>query len=295
MRYLTAFLAMSLAAANVRAAPDPLTAPIVSPYAARWLRPVPPVHIHGNTYYAGFGGLAIVLINTSAGLVLVDGALPQSVAALEANVRQLGFDIKDVRVILNTEAHFDHAGGIAALARDSGAITLASSAGAEALRRGAVRADDPQAGAIADFPPVARVRALADGATHTLGDTVITAHATPGHTPGSMSWSWQSCEHGQCVDVVFGASLNAVSSDAFRFGDPARQAALAGFREGIARFGRLPCAILVTAHPDHSGFDQKLAGKQPYIDPQACHSYAAKYAQKLDDRLAKEAAADPVR
>lgn len=283
-----------LATSTSQAPPDPLTMPIASPYAAQWLRPAAPVRIHGDTYYVGFGGLAIVLIDTGAGLILVDGALPQSVAALEANMRQLGFDVKDVRAILSTEAHFDHAGGIAALARDSGAVTLASAAGAGALRSGHAPADDPQAGAIAAFPAVARVRAMADGATYTLGDTTITAHATPGHTPGSMSWRWRSCEQAQCVNVVFGASLNAVSRDAYQFGAPGHTAALAAFRAGIARFAQLPCDILVTAHPDHSGFDRKLLqapGPQRFIDPAACRNDAEKYRHNLDARLAREAAA----
>lgn len=293
---IIALLLAACTAGTAAAAPDPLTAPIASPYAAQWLRPVAPVRIHGNTWYVGFGGLAIVLIDTGAGLILVDGALPQSVAALEANMRQLGFDVKDVRAILNTEAHFDHAGGIAALARASGALTFASAAGADALRRGHVRADDPQAGAIDPFPAVGNVRVLADGATYTLGNTTVTAHATPGHTPGSMSWTWPSCDAHGCVDVVFGASLNAVSSDTYQFSAPANAAALAAFRDGIAAFARLPCAILVTAHPDHSGFDDKLRrleaapASQPFIDGQDCGRYAVKYGARLLDRLAREAA-----
>lgn len=271
------------------ASPDPLTVPIASPYAAQWLRPVTPVRIHGDTYYVGFGSLSIVLIRTSAGLVLIDGALPQSVAAVEANLHKLGFDIKDVRAIFNTEAHFDHSGGIAALARDSGADVMASEIGAETLRRGRVREDDPQSGEIDDFPAVTRVRAMRDGETWTLGGTTITAHATPGHTPGSMSWSWVSCEQSRCLNVVFGASLNAVSGKAYQFGNAAHPTALANFRNSIARVGALPCDILVTAHPDHSGLEQKLASGA-VVDPQACRNYAMKYAEKLEARLAKEAA-----
>lgn len=290
MCLLTAFFIASTALPCRAAQPDPLTAPITSPYAAQWLRPVTPVRIHGDTYYVGFGGLSVVLIRTSAGLILIDGALPQSVAALEANLRQLSFDVKDVRAIFNTESHFDHSGGIAALARDSGADFMASATGAEALRRGRVREDDPQSGEIDDFPAVTRVRAMSDGETWTLGGTTITAHATPGHTPGSMSWSWVSCEGSRCVNIVFGASLNAVSRNSYLFGDAAHLAALVNFRNGIARFSELPCDILVTAHPDHSGFEQKLASGA-FVDPQACRNYAVKYAEKLDARLAKEAAA----
>lgn len=289
LRLLSAYVIGAMAVPCMAAPPDPLTAPIASAHAAQWIRPITPVRIHGDTYYVGFSGLSVVLIKTSAGLILIDGALPQSVTALESNLQKLSFDIKDVRAIFNTEAHFDHSGGIAALTRDSGAQVMASAAGAEALRRGRVREDDPQSGEIDDFPAVARVRAMRDGETWTLGGTTITAHATPGHTPGSMSWSWVSCEGSRCVNIVFGASLNAVSRDSYQFGDVAHLAALANFRNSVARFKELPCDILVTAHPDHSAFEQKLASGA-FVDPQACRAYAAKYAVKLDERLTKEAA-----
>ena len=125
-------------------ATDPLTQPIASPYAAQWNRPQQPARIHGDTYYVGVGGLSVVLIDTREGLILIDGALPQSVAAIKEHILELGFRLEDIKFILNTEAHFDHSGGIAALARDSGAQVVASPLGAEALRAGAVLAADPQ-------------------------------------------------------------------------------------------------------------------------------------------------------
>ncbi|CDG83473.1 subclass B3 metallo-beta-lactamase [Janthinobacterium agaricidamnosum] len=288
-------LAAALVSANTLAA-DPLTRPIASPYAKEWLKPQRPLRIHGDTYYVGFGGLSLVLIDSKAGLILIDGALPQAVPAIAANIQQLGFNIEDVKYILNTEAHFDHAGGIAALARDSGAITVSSPAGIAALAGGHVLANDPQAGQIDAFAPVSKLQAIGDGETLHLGNTAISAHFTPGHTPGSTSWSWRSCQNGQCVDIVFGASLNAVSADRFHFSAAANQSSTAVFRSGIRNFAQLPCDILISAHPDHSGFDQKLqqAARQPasnpFIDPQACRNYAAKYEQKLDARLAREAA-----
>lgn len=278
------------------ASADALTEAIPSKYAAQWLAPVAPLRIHGDTYYVGFGGLSIALIRTDMGLILIDGALPQSVAALEANIKQLGFSIKDVKYILSTEAHFDHAGGIAALARDSGASVVASPAGAQALRVGHVLADDPQAGEIESFPAVVDVREISDGDTLRLGGTSITAHATPGHTPGSTSYSWPSCENGTCINIVFGASLSAVSAGTYHFSDPKRPGVEAGFRAAIHRFAALPCDILISAHPDHSGMDKKLAAfyaapaSQPFIDAKACRSYAARYARNLDLRLAREAA-----
>jgi metallo-beta-lactamase class B len=290
MKYLAlALLAVSpLAHAHDHADADPLLKPIEAPYAEKWLAPQAPLKIHGNTYYVGFGGMSLVLIRTEAGLVLIDGALPQAVPAIEANIRQLGFRVEDVKYILNTEVHFDHAGGIAALARDSGATVLASASGVEALRAGKSGKDDPQFGELHDTPPVTKLRAMRDGETLRLGGTTITAHATPGHTPGSTSWSWQSCENGKCLNAVFVSSLNPISNDTYRFTGKDEPV----FRKTLQKVAGLPCDILITAHPEHSGGDDKLKrlANDPaaFVDPNGCRSLAAKYDKIFDARLAKE-------
>lgn len=273
---------------------DPLLQPIAPEYARQWLGVEIPTRIHGNTYFVGFGGLTVVLISTSEGLVLIDGALPQAVPALEDNIRRLGFRIEDVKYILSTEPHYDHAGGLAALARDSGATVVASHAAASVLRRGRSGADDPQADILAPMPPVERVREMRDGEVLRLGDVEITARATPGHTPGSMSWSWNSCEAGDCKAVVFGSSLNPVSGDSYRFSDPANRALLDGFRRTLTSLRAIPCDILLTAHPSQSDGDVRMTRLRqgvtpnPFIDPTACRAYADKYEVLLERRLERE-------
>lgn len=273
---------------------DPLLQPIAPEYAQQWLAVEVPTRIHGNTYFVGFGGLTVVLISTSDGLVLVDGALPQAVPAIEDNIRRLGFRIEDVKYILSTEPHYDHSGGLAALARDTGATVVASPAAAAVLRRGRSGADDPQAASLETFPPVERVRALRDGEMLRLGDVAITARATPGHTPGSMSWSWRSCEGGDCKDVVFGSSLNPIGADGYRFTDPANRALVDDFRATFASLRAIPCDILLTAHPSHSGGDAHMAQLRqgvtpnPFIDPTACRAYADKYEVLFERRLERE-------
>lgn len=296
-----AVMALPLAAYAATPAIDPLTQPIASPYAALWNRPQQPARIHGDTYYVGVGGLSVVLIHTRDGLILIDGALPQSVAAIKEHLLELGFRVEDIKFILSTEAHFDHSGGIAALARDSGAQVVASPLGAQALRAGSVLAMDPQAGEIDPMPAVENVREIADGETLQLGEVAITAHYTPGHTPGSTSWTWVSCEDAQrtdCLNVVFGASLTPVAADDFHYLGDERHADLTpAFRRVMQDFARLPCDILISAHPDHSGGDGKLTQllegvtPNPFIDAQACRNYAARNEAKLDARIAKEKAA----
>lgn len=277
-----------LAPVSHAAAPDPLTKPIDSKYAAKWLAPQTPVKIWGNTYFVGFAGMNVLLIKTDAGLVLLDGALPQAAPMIEANIRQLGFRLEDVKYILNTEVHFDHAGGLAALSRDTGATVLASASGVQALRAGKSGKDDPQFDELADIPPVKKLRAVRDGEVVKLGTVAITAHATPGHTPGSTSWTWQSCEGTDCKNVAFVSSLSPISNDTYRYSGAQEPI----YRRTIQTVRNLPCDILVTPHPEHSGGDEKIEllpnDPKAFIDPDACKTLAAKFEKTFDERLAKE-------
>lgn len=273
---------------------DPLLQPIEPEYAARWLGEQAPVQVHGNTYLVGFEGLTVALIRTDDGLILIDGALPQAVPAIEDHIRTLGFRLEDVKYILSTEPHYDHAGGIAALARDTGATVIASPAASEVLARGRSGADDPQAAFLATFPAVRRLRPIRDGETLRLGDVVVTARASPGHTPGSMSWTWRSCEADDCRDVVFSSSLNPISADGYRFSAPENRGLHDGFLATFALFRALPCDILLTAHPDQPGVTERIerlrGARQPnpFIDPVACRAHADRHAVLFERRLESE-------
>ncbi len=264
--------------------PDPLTQPIVTEHTAEWLAPRPPIKVFGTTYLVGFGGLSVALIDTGQGLILIDGALPQAAPAILANVDKLGFRPRDIKYILSTEPHFDHAGGLAALARDTGATVVASPRGADGLRTGRLAADDPQRGYDSRFPAVRSVRVIRDGEKLTLGNTIVTARATPGHTMGSMSWSWRACEGPRCKAIVFAASLNPVSTDDYRFSAPSHKAVVAAFARGQAAMRALPCDILITAHADQDDATERFL-----TTPGACRAYASSSQRKLAQRLRQEA------
>ncbi|NYT39445.1 subclass B3 metallo-beta-lactamase [Sphingomonas sp. R-74633] len=273
---------------------DPLTRPIAPEAAAKWIGPQAPVRVYGNTSLVGFEGMNVALIDTGKGLILIDGAVPQSVRSVEANLSKLGYRIQDVKLILSTEPHFDHAGGLAALVRDSGATVLAGAWAVTALKQGMSTPDDPQAAWLVPFPAVSRVRAVKDGEAIRLGSVTVTARATPGHTPGSMSWTWRSCEGRACRTMVFASSLNPVAADGYRF--TKHPEVVASFRATQARVRVMPCDIMFSAHPDNSGGIEKYARfakgvrPNPYIDPGACRAYADKSATALAKRLADEKA-----
>ncbi|MFC5579879.1 subclass B3 metallo-beta-lactamase [Rhodanobacter terrae] len=258
----------------------------------QWNAPQKPFRIYGNTWYVGPYGLSSILLDTGQGLALFDGDLPESVPLIEANIRALGFRVRDIKWILNSHAHSDHAGGIAALQRDSGAQVLASAAGAREMALGGADRDDPQYGDMPDYPPVHHAKVLRDGEVARLGDVAITAHYTPGHTQGSTSWTWISCAGGRCLRMAYADSLTPIGAPGFRFSDHPRH--VAAFHQAIATVAALPCDILLTPHPDASDFWQKVAGRKsdadaaPLIDAGACRTYAATAAKMLDARLARE-------
>jgi metallo-beta-lactamase class B len=259
--------------------------------------------VFGNTYFVGTAGLSAVLITSDDGAVLIDGGLSQSAPIIDANIRTLGFRTEDVRLILNSHAHFDHAGGIAALQRHSRAVVAAGAAGARALQRGEPTPDDPQFGFGREanrFPVVRKVRGVRDGEVLRVGDLAVTAHLTPGHTPGSTTWTWRSCEGLQCLNMVYADSVTALSAPGFRFTGEGKEASIVeSFRRSLATIEQLPCDILLTPHPASSGLDQKLQRRaaqpetNPFIDGNACRAYAAEGRKALERRIAEEKGLTP--
>jgi metallo-beta-lactamase class B len=285
--------AVALATSVAAQAPDPLTAPYPDcPSCVEWNQPRPPARLFGNTYYVGTEGLSSILITSPEGHVLIDGGLPDTAPLIIANIETLGFDIADVELILNSHAHYDHAGGIAALQQASGARVAASGPSAAVLTTGVVSADDPQAAIAFDFPAVrSQVERFVDGATVRVGALGVTAHLTPGHTPGGTTWAWQSCEAGRCLDFVYADSQTPVSADGFRYSDsPAYPNAVADFRRGHAVLESLRCDVLLTPHPSASRlWERAAAGADGLVDPTACRRYAQSAREQLDRRLATEA------
>jgi metallo-beta-lactamase class B len=261
---------------------------------AEWNRPQPPFQIFGNTYYVGTHGLSSILITSRAGNVLIDGDLPESAEQIVANIRYLGLHIEDVKIIVNSHVHFDHAGGIAELQRLSGARVYASPWTTAVMRTGAVAHDDPQYGITSPISPVKNVTELHDGETLEVGPIKLTAHMTPGHTPGGTSWTWQSCEADLCYEIVYADSLKPVSAPGFRFTEHAEL--IHGFEKSFTFLETTPCDILLTPHPEASDFWDRVEGHRrgvkpdPLVDRGACRRLAEKARDELAVRQEEEAA-----
>nr|AIW80554.1 class B beta-lactamase, subclass B3 [uncultured bacterium] len=260
-----------------------------------WNKPQQPFRIYGNTYYVGPHGLSSILITSRSGHILIDGALPESVPQVVANIRSLGFRIEDVKLIVNSHVHFDHGGGISELQRLSGAEVAASPWSVEVLTKTGVGKGDPQFGSIRPVALVPRATTLRDDQVLRVGDIRLTAHFTPGHTPGGTSWTWKSCEGKRCLSLVYSDSMTAVSAEGFRFSDSREYpAAVQDFEKSFAFLRSTRCDILLTSHPDASGLWQRLEGRErgvrpdPVVSPNACKALAERASEQLRRRLESE-------
>lgn len=271
--------------------PDSLIRPYSAeqcPRCATWNEPREPFRLFGGSYYVGTNGLGAVLITSDSGHVLIDGGLPDTAPLIIANIRALGFDIADVKLIVNSHPHYDHAGGIAGLQHASGAMVIASAPTAMVLASGKTDESDPQFGIAHDIPAVDRVAALRDGLPIAVGTITLTPYVTGGHTPGGTTWAWRSCEGERCLDLVYADSQTPVSAEGFRFSESATYpSAVADFRRAHALLDTMPCDILVTPHPEASRLWERLAGGS-LVDRGACQRYAANARRSLERRLERE-------
>lgn len=264
---------------------------------ASWAQPQKPFRIFGNTYYVGTRGLSAILITSPTGAVLIDGAVREAASGIASNIESFGVKLTDIKLIVNSHAHNDHAGAIAELQRCTGATVAALPWSAEALRSGRKHPGDPQFDTAVSPPErVAKVKTIQDGEVLTAGGVTITAHKTGGHTPGSTTWTWRSCEENRCVDIVYADSMTAVSADNFRFTDnKTYPQAIDDFTKGYAFLRSASCDILVTPHPEASDLWGRIAkrdagDRDALIDRSQCARYADRADAQLQKRLATERA-----
>lgn len=250
-----------------------------------------PFRIHGNTWFVGMDGLSSILIETDEGLILIDGGMTQSAALIDANIRELGFDPLNIKAILVSHAHYDHAGGVAALQRMTRATVFTSEAGQETLASGKLVEGDPQYVADSDsgsFPAIRNVASVGDGEFVSIGSVNVQAVHTPGHTKGSVTWTWESCALNTCLNVVYADSLTAVSAEGFSF---AASGAADQMVESAGKIADLRCDILLSPHPFFFGMHDKLERRDdgnPFVNSLGCTFYAETSLDWLEQRLEAE-------
>jgi metallo-beta-lactamase class B len=259
-------------------------------------KPVSPFRIAGNLYYVGAIEVCSFLIATPNGHILLDGGFAETASQIEQNIAQLGFKIEDVKILLNSHAHLDHAGGLAELKNKSGAKMIASADDAELLRNGGH--GDFRFGDRLTFPPVEVDQIIHDGESIELDGQKLTAWLTPGHTKGNTTWTTKISDGGKTYNVVFAGSPTAL--DYQLVGKESYPGIAADFEKTFAVLKKLPCDIFLSDHGTFFWFiekrDRLARGEKPnpFIDPSGYQRFVAHFEQEFHDKLeAQKKAAAP--
>jgi metallo-beta-lactamase class B len=274
-------LASSVAAAGVAAQQNPTW--------REWNQPVPPFRIAGPLYYVGMAQVTSLLIVTPQGHILVDGGFPESAATILENVRTLGFKPEEVRVLLSTHAHVDHAGGLAELKAKTGARLQAGAADVPLLARGG--RGDFAFGDDLTFPPVTADVAVQDNEELTLGDVSVRAVATPGHTLGCTSWVLTIPVDGKPTRVLM---VGGTSAPGYKLvGNEKYPGIVADFERSFARLKTEATDIFLEGHGFTFGLEEKRAGRRSFVDPEGYRATLARAETAFREQLEKQRAQAP--
>lgn len=250
---------------------------------AAWRQPVAPVRIADRTWQIGTEGLTALLVRTDEGAVLIDGGMPQAADLLLANMQRLGVAPSALRMLLPSHAHADHAGPFAALKRRTGARLVANAESAVLFARGG--SDDLHFGDELAYPPVLTDRIVMDHETVVLGGLEFTVHFVPGHTPGSVAWTWTDTRDGEPLRIAY---VDSLSAPGYRLqGNPRYPRLIDDYRRSFDVVRALPCDLLLTPHPGASGWDY-AAGAAAGANALSCAAYADGAETRFDAQLAQE-------
>ena len=257
-----------------------------------WTEPFPPFHIAGNLYYVGSKGLAMYLVSTPQGNILINSGLESNVPMIEASVEKLGFRFKDTKILLISHAHWDHDAGSARIKKITGATYMVMDADVPVVESGG-RADFQYGNTPTSlYEPVKVDRVLHDGDEVKLGGTLLVAHLTPGHTKGCTTWTMKVSEGGKTYNVVIVGSPNV--NPGYKLVGNATYPQIAEDYERMWRVLKsLPCDIFLGAHGNYFGLEEKYrlmkeSGANPFIDPDGYKKYIAQKEQDFRAELARQ-------
>ena len=295
-------VAFALAAslfAQTKAVPDPAPGnatqtSVAAPGSPDWSEPFPPHRMIGNIYYVGSRGLASYLITTRAGHILINSNLKTSVPLIRRSIEKLGFHFSDVRLLLICHAHFYLDAGCAEIKQLTGAKYMVMDGDVEVVESGGKSDFQYGSDPTLSYPAAKVDRVLHDGDEVKLGDTMLTAHKTAGHTRGCTTWSLRVSEAGKTYDVVIVGSPNV--NPGYKLVNNVRYPEIADdYTRGFRVLKSLPCDVFLGAHGSYYEMEAKYArlnagGPNPYIDSEGYKSYVADREQAFLSELQKETA-----
>lgn len=279
-------LAAAVPVAHASAADAPLPQLRAYTVDTSWLQPMAPLQIADHTWQIGTENLTALLVQTAEGAVLLDGGMPQMAGHLLDNMKVRGVAPQDLRLILLSHAHADHAGPVAEIKRRTGAHVVANAESAVLLARGG--SNDLHFGDGITYPPTSADRIIMDGEVVTVGGIAFTAHFMPGHTPGSTAWTWTDTRDGKPVRIAYADSLSAPGYQLK--GNPRYPRLIEDYKRSFTTVRGLPCELLLTPHPGASNWNY-AAGSKAGAKALTCSAYADAAEKTFDAQLAREAAA----
>jgi metallo-beta-lactamase class B len=257
-----------------------------------WTEPFPSFHIAGNLYYVGSKGLANYLITTPAGHILINSDLEANVPLIKRSVESLGFKFADIKILLISHAHWDHDAGSAMIKKLTGATYMVMDADVPVVESGGTADFHYGRNPASLYPPTKVDRVLHDGDEVKLGDAVLVAHLTPGHTKGCTTWTMKANEGGRKYDVVIVGSPN-VNAGYKLVNNSAYPQIAADYERMFRVLERLPCDLFLGAHGAYFDMEAKYARMQsstqnPFIDPDGYRKYVKDKEQEFRTELEKQ-------
>jgi metallo-beta-lactamase class B len=252
-------------------------------------QPFTPFRIIGDIYYVGTSDLACYLIKTPAGLILLDTGYEESAPIVRANIAALGFQLKDIKIMLSGHAHFDHVGGHADMKQETGARVYASAGDAVILESGGTKAFHP----LKAFKPVKVDHVFKAGEAIRFGGVVMTAHLTPGHTEGNTTWTTVVAEKGKKYDVVFVGSMS-INPGVKLVNYPPWPDIATVYARSFQTLKGLNCHVFLGPHASFFNMQDKVRrmnanpNSNPFIDPDGYRRYIAHFEKLYRDQLRQE-------
>jgi metallo-beta-lactamase class B len=255
--------------------------------------PVKPFKVGEGLYYVGASDITSWLITTTSGMIVIDGGYDTTAPQILANIRTLGFDPKQVKILLSTHAHLDHAGGLAELKQATGATLYANPLDGALMARGGK--GDFGLGDRATYPPVTPDKTLADGQKISLGGVTLTAHFTPGHTRGCTTWTFPVTVAGQTRQALLLCSNSVLPM--YRLTGPKESypGIAADYEKSYATWRALPCEVFLGSHGIFFGLTAKRAALEAgkadaFVDPAGCKAWFDRGYASFHETLAKQKA-----